>query len=84
MDKFQFQSTTTPQQVQSQGPNIKQIYNQARQNPQAFEEHIRKTNPQAYQRALQIRNSMLNPQQAIIRMAQERGINPNVLRMLDV
>lgn len=78
MDRFQFQQTMTPQ------PDIRQIYNQAMQNPRAFEEQIKRNNPQAYQRAMQIRNSIANPQQAVMQMAQQRGINPNVLRMLDV
>ena len=84
MDKFQFQSTTMPQQEPFQGPNLADVLNQAKQNPKAFEDHIRRTNPQAYQRAMQIRNSVANPQQVVMQMAQQRGINPNVLRMLDM
>lgn len=60
------------------------LYNQAMQNPRAFEEQVRRNNPQAYQRAMQIRNSVANPQQVIMQMAQQRGINPNVFRMLDI
>ena len=81
MDKFYFGQANN---VQSQNPDISDIINRARQNPRAFEEHIRKTNPQAYQRAIQIRNSVANPQQVIMQMAQQRGINPNILRMLDI
>lgn len=84
MDKFQFQSTTNPQQEQFQGPNIFELMNRAKQNPRAFEEHIRRTNPQAYQRAMQIRNSTNNPQQVVMQIAQQRGVNPNILRMLDI
>jgi hypothetical protein len=54
------------------------------QNPRAFEEQIRRNNPQVYQRAMQIRNSVANPQQAVMQMAQQRGFNPNILRMLDI
>lgn len=81
MDKFQFQSQTSPM---SQATNLRDSYNRARQNPRAFEEHVRQTNPQAYQRACQIRNSVVNPQEAVLQLAQQRGINPNVLRMLNL
>ena len=84
MDKFQFQSTMTPQQGQSQGPNIFDIAQQARQNPQAFEDHVRRTNPQAYQRAMQIRNSVNNPQQVITQMIQQQGLNPNIIKMFNL
>ena len=84
MDKFQFQSTMTPQQSQFQSSNIFDVAQRARQNPKAFEDHIRQTNPQAYQRAMQIRNSTNNPQQVVMQMAQQRGLNPNILRMFDI
>ncbi len=58
--------------------NLQQAYAQARQNPAAFEEQFKRTNPQAYQLALQIRNSG-NPQAAIMQMLQARGINPSML-----
>lgn len=61
--------------------NLKQAYAQARQNPVAFEEQLKRTNPQAYQQALQIRNSG-NPQAVIMQMLQARGINPSILSML--
>ena len=61
--------------------DIMQQIDQIRQNPRAFEEHLKRTNPQAYQQALQIRNSA-NPQAIISQMARQRGVNPNVLRML--
>lgn len=61
--------------------SLRQAYTQARQNPAAFEEQLKRTNPQAYQQALQIRNSG-NPQAAIIQMLQARGINPSILSML--
>lgn len=58
--------------------SLQQAYAQARQNPAAFEEQFKRTNPQAYQLALQIRNSG-NPQAAIMQMLQARGINPSML-----
>lgn len=64
-------------------PDLTQLINQARQNPRAFEEHIARNNPEAYQRAMQIRNSP-NPQAIVMQMAQARGINPNVLKMLGI
>ena len=67
----------------TQDNTFESVLKQARQNPRAFEEHVKRTNPQAYQRALQLRN-VANPQQLVMQMMQQRGINPNVLRMLDI
>lgn len=65
-------------------PNdLTQFVQQIRQNPQAFEEHIKRTNPAAYQQAMQIRNSA-NPQAIIMQMAQAKGINPSILQMLGI
>jgi hypothetical protein len=61
--------------------NMEQLIQQIRQNPSAFEEQIRINNPQAYQMALQIRNSQ-NPQAIIMQMMQQKGFNPNILNML--
>ena len=78
MDNFQFtQHVSSP-------PNLPQMFSQAKQNPQVFEEQFRKTNPQAYQQALQLRNCFVNPQQAVMQLAQQRGVDPNILRMLDL
>ena len=61
--------------------NIEQLIQQIRQNPAAYEEQLKKTNPQAYQMALNIRNSQ-NPQAIIMQMIQQKGINPSILNML--
>lgn len=61
--------------------NIETLIQQIKQNPQAFEEQVRRNNPQAYQMALQIRNSP-NPQAIIMQMMQAKGFNPNILNML--
>jgi hypothetical protein len=63
--------------------NIEMLIQQIRQNPQAFEEQVRRNNPQAYQMALQIRNSP-NPQAIIMQMMQAKGFNPNILSMLGI
>ena len=81
MDRFQF---SQPSQTPTPQPNMFDMHSQARQNPKAFEEHVRRTNPQAYQQALQIRNSIANPQQAVMQLAQQKGINPNILKMFDM
>lgn len=66
----------------NQGPmNIEALIQQIKRNPAMFEEQIRKNNPQAYQMALQIRNSP-NPQAIIMQMIREKGVNPNILSML--
>lgn len=81
MDKFQF---SQPSQTPTLQPNVFDVFSQAKQNPKAFEEHIRRTNPQAYRQALQIRNSIANPQQAVMQLAQQKGINSNILKMFDM
>jgi hypothetical protein len=80
MDKFQF----TQSKAQFTQPSLADALARAKQNPRAFEETVRKNNPQAYQQALSLRNTFANPQQAVMQIAQQRGINPNILRMLDV
>lgn len=60
--------------------NIQQAYQQAMQNPQAFINHMMQTNPQAYQRAMQIAQSQ-NPQAAIMQMLQSRGLSPNMFNL---
>lgn len=78
----------TPFQTGSPQPSynaqdFQQMFQQARQNPQAFEAMIRQTNPAAYQQAMQIRNSA-NPRALIMQMAQSKGLNSNMLRMLGI
>ena len=63
--------------------NFMSAFNQARQNPQQFEEYMRRSNPQAYQQACQIRNCS-NPRQVILQLAQSRGVNPNILSMFGI
>lgn len=70
----------SPAQTQSGVPDFQNLLQQASQNPKAFEEHLRQTNPQAYQRAMQVRNSA-NPRAMIVEMAKARGVNPNILKM---
>lgn len=81
MDKFQFQTTNFQPNVEN---NLFEVANRARQNPKAFEDYVRKNNPQAYQRAIQIRNSVVNPQQVVMQMAQQRGLNHNIMRMFNM
>jgi hypothetical protein len=64
-------------------PSMEELIQRARQNPKGFEDYIRNTNPQAYQRAMEIRNSP-NPQAIIRQMMQSRNVNPNILRMLGI
>lgn len=78
MDSSQYVYGGTVQNAPSQ--NIEELVNQIRQNPSAFEDYVRNTNPQAYQMALQLRNSP-NPQAMVMQMAQAKGLNPNILRM---
>ena len=66
---------------QQPAPNLQQMVMQARQNPQAFEEQFKKANPQAYQQAMQLRNSG-NTKAAVMQILQAKGINPGILQML--
>lgn len=78
MDNIPFNAV---QSCNGNGCDIVQHFNEIRQNPRAFEEHIKKTNPQAYQQAMQIRNSA-NPKAIIMNMAQQKGINLNLIKSL--
>ena len=60
---------------------IIQQFNNIRQNPQAFEEQLRRTNPQAYQMAMQIRNAP-NPKQLIVNMARQQGLDPSMFGLM--
>lgn len=82
MDQTIFQQVGHQQNTNPNNqPDFNSLVNWAKQNPQRFEDYVRQTNPQAYNRALQIRSST-NPQAIIMQMVQSGGINPNVLRML--
>ena len=78
MDNAQYNQAQTPV---STNQDFVQRFNEIRKNPKAFEEQLKRTNPQAYQQALKIRNSQ-NPQAAIMNMLSQRGLNPNIIRML--
>ena len=76
MDNTPYNSTNYTNNERS----LIQQFNEIRQNPKAFEERLKQTNPQAYQQALQIRNSS-NPREAILNLARQKGVNPNIFRM---
>lgn len=78
MDNIPFKNAVQPTQN-----DIMTVIQKAQQNPALFEEQIRQTNPQAYQQACQIRNSA-NPREAILQLAQSRGMNPNILKMFGI
>ena len=61
--------------------DINQQIQQIKQNPQAFEEYVKRTNPQGYEQAVRIRDSA-NPRAITMNLARQKGINPNILRML--
>lgn len=74
-------STSFNEIRQSPVPDIQQMLMRARQNPKAFEEEFKRNNPQAYQQAMQLRNSG-NAKAAVLQMLQAMGINPSILKML--
>ena len=73
MDKVPF--------ANGQPSNFENVLRMAQNDPRSFEEQMKRMNPQGYQLAYQIRNSP-NPRETILQLAQQRGINPNILRML--
>ena len=84
MDSFQFNNAPQSCSVVPGIPcDLSELIQQARQNPQAFEDRIRQTNPQAYQQAVRIRNNG-NPQWYVMQMLQSRGINPGILKMFGI
>ena len=72
MDKVPF--------VNGQSNDFENMLRMAQNDPRSFEERMKRMNPQGYQLACQIRNSP-NPRETILQLAQQRGINPNLLRM---
>ena len=81
MDAFQFNQSAACTIAPNVPCDLMSMVQQARQNPRAFEEQLKQTNPQAYQQAMQIRQSG-NPRAYIVKMLQARGVNPNILGML--
>jgi hypothetical protein len=80
MDKATFNIAPS---IVSQSNPLMQMYQQAMQNPNAFIEQIKRNNPQAYQRAMQLAN-FSNPKQVVIQMLQERGLNPSMFNLSNI
>lgn len=78
MDNSNYQSVPFKQ---NNSVSFIQLFNNACQNPRAFEEDFRRNNPQAYDRALRIRNSA-NPQAMIMNMVRQSGLNFETLHRL--
>lgn len=91
MDNIQFNPVPTqPAPMGSNctiNPNItcdlRNLIQNARQNPQWLEQEVKRINPQGYQQALQIKNSA-NPIQVIMQMAQANRVHPSILQMLGI
>ena len=80
MDNVQF-TPSIPRNNAPAGENIFDVIKRAQEDPLGFEEMIKKTNPEGYQRAMQIRNCA-NPKAMVLEMARARGVDPNILSML--
>lgn len=81
MDKMQFDGNSQMCTFANGIPcDLQNIIQQARQNPRAFEDFVRQTNPQAFQQAMALRNSG-NPKAAILQMLQAKGLPMNILSM---
>lgn len=80
MDSVQF-TPSIPHNNAPQNEDIFSMIERAKNDPRGFEEMVKKTNPQGYQLALQIRNSQ-NPRAMVIEMARAQNVNPNIYRIL--
>lgn len=60
--------------------NIVQVYQNAMRNPKQFEEYVKRTNPQVYERAMQLAN-VQNPQQAVLQILRSRGMTPGMFNL---
>ena len=79
MDKAMFNSMPVGPMV---NPLVQQ-YQQAMQNPSAFIEQIKRVNPQAYQRAMQLAQCS-NPQMAVMQILQSRGLTPAMFNLPNI
>ena len=75
MDTVKFSTSATANE------NIFDVIQKAKNDPLGFEEMIKRTNPEGYQRALYLRNCA-NPKALALEMAKAQGIDPNILSML--
>lgn len=80
MDNVQFNFSAQQNNMPS-GENIFDVVQRAKNDPFGFEEMVKRTNPEGYQRALQIRNCA-NPKAMTMELARAQGIDPNIFRML--
>lgn len=80
MDNVQF-TPSVPHNNAPANESIFDVIQRAKNDPLGFEEMVKRTNPEGYQRALQLRNCA-NPKAMTIEMAKAQGINPNILSML--
>lgn len=80
MDRMQFNQVQINNPVVQNNTSIQKQYADAMRNPRAFNDYVARTNPQAYQKAMQIARSV-NPQQVVIQMLQERGLVPGMFNL---
>lgn len=70
MDKANYNVVNTPVQ-----PNMASMYRAAMQNPKAFEEQFKRSNPQAYEQAMALAR-VKSPKDIVMQVLNKRGINP--------
>ena len=80
MDNVRF-TPSVPRNNTHTNENIFDVIKRAREDPLGFEETVKRTNPEGYQRAVQIRNCA-NPKAIALEMARAQGVDPNILGML--
>lgn len=79
MDNTMFHSCTP--NVAANNDSVFDIIRRAQQDPLGFEEMVKRTNPEGYRWATQVRNCA-NPKAMAMEMARAQGIDPNILSML--
>lgn len=74
MDNFQYNQAQMPNDIMS-------LISKVKNNPIAFEEEIKKSNPDLYNTALKLKNSNSNPKALVMEIMRQRGIDTSILSL---
>ena len=74
MDNFQYNQAQMPNDIVS-------LISKVKSNPIAFEEEIKKSNPDLYNAALKLKNSNSNPKALVMEIMRQRGIDTSILSL---
>ena len=78
MDNVNYNQVSNNNVINAQ--DMQSAYKNAMQNPKAFEEYVRRTNPKAYDMAVKLAQSR-NPRDIVMQILNSRGINPSMFGM---